>query len=520
MGPPFQSATTILTDCTISGNSASEDGGGLSTVGPDFGLYGSLLTARTVLINCTVSGNSAGGNGGGVYSHDTARYPDLPITVTTLINSTVSGNSASGSGGGLGTYLGTPGVAGLGNTIIAGNTAGTDPDVSGAVTSLGNNLIGETDGSSGWISSDLTGTSASPLDPMLAPLGYYGGPTETIALLPGSAAIDAGNNALVPAGVTTDQRGFARIVNGTVDIGAFEVQANQLEVNTTADGDVTPPGELDLRQAINLANADGGAETITFDPTVFATPQTITRDGAQLELSDTTGTETITGPAAGVTVSGNSASRVFQVDSGVTATFSGLTIADGATRGNGGGLANLGTTTLSDCTVSGNSAGNGGGISNHGTLTVTSSTISDNRVTSAGGGISTTSGTATITDSDIADNLVTLSGNAAGGGIYSTSTVLSVDDSTIDGNRADGANGPSGVALTAATGGGLYVADRSTATVTGTTFEDNTAQGGNGGTGAQRRWRLRGRDRGHRYGLAVSERRRHQGQHGSGGRRW
>ncbi len=92
------------------------------------------------------------------------------------------------------------------------------------MTSLGNNLIGETDGSSGWVGSDLTGTIAQPLNPMLAPLGNYGGPTQTMALLRGSPAINAGNNALIPAGVTTDQRGvgYPRIVGGTVDIGAFE----------------------------------------------------------------------------------------------------------------------------------------------------------------------------------------------------------------------------------------------------------------------------------------------------------
>ena len=86
-----------------------------------------------------------------------------------------------------------------------------------------------------------------------------------------------------------------------------------------------------------------GAETINFDPTVFATPQTITLNGTQLELSDTTGTETITGPAAGVTVNGNNASRVFQVDGGVTASISGLTITDG-NASNGGGLSNFGRT--------------------------------------------------------------------------------------------------------------------------------------------------------------------------------
>ena len=41
----------------------------------------------------------------------------------------------------------------------------------GTFASLGNNLIGKTDGSSGWVSSDLTGTIAAPLNPLLAPAG-------------------------------------------------------------------------------------------------------------------------------------------------------------------------------------------------------------------------------------------------------------------------------------------------------------------------------------------------------------
>src|SRR5262249_57691059 len=80
-----------------------------------------------------------------------------------------------------------------------------------------------------------------------------------------------------------------------------------------------------------------------------------TVSGGQLERTDRSGTETIPGPAAGVTISGNNASRVFQIDGGVTAPISGLTI----TGGNalvGGGLYNLGTATLTNCTISGNSA--------------------------------------------------------------------------------------------------------------------------------------------------------------------
>ncbi len=116
---------------------------------------------------------------------------------------------------------------------------------------------------------------------------------------------------------------------------------------------------------------------------MFKTPQTITLNGTQLELSDTTGTETITGPAAGVTVSGNNASRVFQVDGSVTASISALTITGGnvGTSKSGGGLYDDGgTTTLTNCTVSGNSALRGGGLMiNGGTTTLTDSTVSGNR---------------------------------------------------------------------------------------------------------------------------------------------
>ena len=98
-------------------------------------------------------------------------------------------------------------------------------------------------------------------------------------------------------------------------------------VNNPTDTPVA--GQIDLRQALVQANSMGGAETISFDKTVFKTPQTITLTGTQLELSDTTGNETITGPTAGVTVSAGGLSRVFQVDPGVNASISGLTITRG-----------------------------------------------------------------------------------------------------------------------------------------------------------------------------------------------
>ena len=220
--------TTTLADCTVSGNSAIHAGGGVLNEGgtttlTDSTVSGNLATCgagvstyvvgSTTLTNCTVSGNSASANGGGL---DTTTGG-----TTTLTNVTVSGNSAGILGGGLNNHGGT---VILGNTIVAANTAasGGGPDAFGSFVSMGYNLIGETDSSTGWIGSDVTGTSAQPLNPLLAPLGSYGGPTQTMALLPGSSAIDAGNNSLIPADVTTDQRGRPRVVNSVADIGAFE----------------------------------------------------------------------------------------------------------------------------------------------------------------------------------------------------------------------------------------------------------------------------------------------------------
>jgi N-acetylneuraminic acid mutarotase len=113
------------------------------------------------------------------------------------------------------------------NTIIANNTAadGSFLDLSGNLTSDDYNLI--TIPAGGAVSGTTT-HNLTNVNPLLGPLNSNGGRTMTHALLAGSPAINAGNNALaldqsnVP--LTSDQRGagFARIQNGTVDIGAFE----------------------------------------------------------------------------------------------------------------------------------------------------------------------------------------------------------------------------------------------------------------------------------------------------------
>jgi hypothetical protein len=217
-----------LADCTVSGNSATRLGGGMFNYG------------TAALTGCTVSGNSALAGGGLCNILGTAALADCTIGANSaryggglynyggpiaLADCTVSGNSATRLGGGMFNYNGTLNV---GNTIVAGNTAATGgPDALGPVASQGHNLVGVTDGSTGWVGSDLAGTAAAPLDPLLAPLGNYGGPTQTMPLLPGSPAIDAGTSTGAPA---TDQRGQGRV--GAVDIGAFESQGFTIAVTS------------------------------------------------------------------------------------------------------------------------------------------------------------------------------------------------------------------------------------------------------------------------------------------------
>ena len=115
------------------------------------------------------------------------------------------------------------------HTIIAANLLnenGINPDIGGTFISNGYNLIGDSTGSTGFdATGDIVGTSDRPIDPRLAPLDFYGGPTQTIALRPDSPAIDAGDPTVLDTDPTTDERGMPRrAADGSADIGAFEVQ--------------------------------------------------------------------------------------------------------------------------------------------------------------------------------------------------------------------------------------------------------------------------------------------------------
>jgi CSLREA domain-containing protein len=242
-GGIYNSGALTLTHSTVSGNATGDalsgPYGGGGSGGDGGGIYSSgwlWVYDSTVSGNVTGDGASdyyvggSGGNGGGIYGSSWLR----------LDHGTVTGN-ATGQGGGGAYGSGRDGEGGglfaigqgvdflVKNTILGGNTASGDgPDCAAytPLTSYGYNLIQDTDFCD--LVGDLTG-NLTGLDPRLAPLAGYGGPTYTHALLTGSPAIDAGScTDVVGQPVTTDQRGVARPSGGGCDMGAYERQATYL----------------------------------------------------------------------------------------------------------------------------------------------------------------------------------------------------------------------------------------------------------------------------------------------------
>ncbi len=196
--------------------------------GAYFAGSGNTVVNSTIAGNQAVGGPSVGSDsfGGGLFVGGGATATLTNVTVADNKASLNQGNAGSASGGGIDNDGGTVTLV---NTLVAQNIAITNPDYSGAAgTGSGHNLIGSADGSTGFSNAhaDLFGSNANPLDPQLGPLQDNGGPTQTIALLPGSPALHAGDASVQSVTGSNDQRGpgFVRMANGAIDIGAFEVQ--------------------------------------------------------------------------------------------------------------------------------------------------------------------------------------------------------------------------------------------------------------------------------------------------------
>jgi CSLREA domain-containing protein len=237
--------TGTVLNSTFSGNWAGDGGGG----GIENG--GTLS-----VVNSTFSGNHAWA-GGGINNFKT-------ITVT---NVTFSDNTVADGNEGGGIYsenvLGGASAV-LKNTILANNGGG---NCHGMITNGGNNLDSGT--TCGWGSDS---GSLSNTDPWLGPLADNGGPTQTMALLPGSPAIDDGNDANCPS---TDQRSVSRPQDGngdgiaTCDMGAYEFETSPI-LNIEIDirpGSSTNPINLGARGVIPVAVlTTSGFNAATLDP--------------------------------------------------------------------------------------------------------------------------------------------------------------------------------------------------------------------------------------------------------------
>jgi len=223
VGVIFNNGPLSLTNCIISNNSITYHilfGGVIEGFGP--------LTVD----GCTFTGNSVTNQEGVI----------VGVSTTTVANSTFTGNSGDAILlAGSPSPMSTPTMT-VANSTVNGNTnAFFGVEVfSGATLNLQNNIIAGSkaadcslqNGMIGVNSHNLIGDgSCSPLlsgNPMLGPLQNNGGPTPTMALQPGSPAIDAGDDSVLgpPLSLMTDQRGagFPRLSGAHVDIGAFEVQ--------------------------------------------------------------------------------------------------------------------------------------------------------------------------------------------------------------------------------------------------------------------------------------------------------
>jgi hypothetical protein len=222
-----------VTDSTFLNNHGGTWCGGIANTAGDLTISGSTLAGNTAgyggggvyinggnvnITNSTISGNAVFFWGGGIYCD--AGFLQMTSSTIAFNATTLPFHDPDFGGGGV--YAEARRVV-LRNTLVADNTTvDNGPDVLGSVLSLGYNLVGQSDGSSGWGATDRTGISSAPIDPRLGPLQDNGGPTPTHALLGGSPALQAGDPTLIDS---LDQRGSARGLGGPYfipsDIGAF-----------------------------------------------------------------------------------------------------------------------------------------------------------------------------------------------------------------------------------------------------------------------------------------------------------
>jgi len=261
--------TAVLNNLTIAKGNTGGAGGGIyndgtltvknstfmsNTSSAGGGIYNA---ASLTVVNSTFSGNNAawGNDGGGIYNESTG--------TVTLLNTTFSGNIA-GWGGGSIFNVGTLNFA---NTIMANSTIGGGGlecfNYGGTIGVNINNLV---EGGAGCAATFIA-------DPQLGPLASNSGRTQTFALLPGSPALDAGDDATCTAAPVSghDQRGVIRPGGAHCDLGAYEEAPKEITAFTFASPAAT-----------GIIAGDNIAVTVPYGTNVTALVPTITHNGSSI----------------------------------------------------------------------------------------------------------------------------------------------------------------------------------------------------------------------------------------------
>jgi CSLREA domain-containing protein len=438
----FSYTFTVNLDRSVVTENTAVTGGGI-----DSGCYGGAQAAGTLNVtNTSIVENSATIRAAaicaGQFHHVNLNY------------STVAYNHAPQIGG----MQNANGYLSLHATIVGDNTADTGgvTDVLGNVTSRGYNLI--EDVSTANISGDLTGDMTG-IDPGLIPLRDNGGQLDSIALQPGSLAMDAGDPNSFPA---IDGRGFERAKDGNLDgvyradIGAYESQVLSFTVTKIEDTDDNICDEdCSLREAIAAAaNSTTPDKGIDFAPFFHQSSNTISLLHGQLNLASN-GTIGIYGPGRDLlTISAGLMSRNFKTESGGFGLLQGVTIENGndlgTVAGDGGGAVRAeGTLNVVESLIrNSNAAGLGGGILAVGTakLTIRRSQISNNTAGLSGGGVADSALGAAFYNSTINSNFSGLDG----GGIWSNGQEFKAVQADVKNNLASQSGG--GIFINANTG--------------------------------------------------------------------
>ncbi len=529
-GAVFNREDLVLNRVSIKENASSFGGAGVTTTD------GELIVANSAIFD-----NFVGFEGGGL---KVLEGTETNLSRATVRNSTISGNLASRGGGILNddgnlliefsTISDNVATIGAGianvnkpntftqlNSSIVSANNGTDIQMlqnpPANVQSLGFNLVGSGNALAVFTQpGDLPG-----VDPLLSPLVYEGGFAPVHRLEAGSPAIDAGESTAV-AGVGNvplyDQRGepFTRVFDGLqdtkdrIDIGAYELQGTTFIVDSLLDEDdgVISTGNLSLREAVDLANANPFPDVIMFSPslsgqTIFQQP----KNGATLQPGTPTDiriTDSVTIMGLGrnlLTLDGTLAftdadvfvpigdpferSRFFTIDDGdhtndLQVSISGLTFVGSVnTTQQGAALLSHEDLTLTDVTFTGNStfgAGNNGGAfyQRYGSLHMEGAILTANTtdgVDADGGAIYIRDADATILNSVITGNSTTQT-QGSGGGVYIRGGTLDMTYTTVSSNLA-----PSGEADGAGIFGNNSTLNINTSYITGNSMTGSNSEG-------------------------------------------